>query len=49
MCSNDDHYLRLADITTALYLDLGLAASGAPGRDKAFPSIELAMNAGESD
>ena len=49
MCSNDDHYVRLADITTALYLDLGLAAVYAPGRDKAFPSIELALNAGESD
>jgi CubicO group peptidase (beta-lactamase class C family) len=41
MCGNDDHYLRLDAVTTALYEDLGLAASGAPGRDKPFPSVEL--------
>jgi CubicO group peptidase (beta-lactamase class C family) len=39
MCSNDDHYLRLDAITTALYEDLGIA-SGA-GRDKPFPSVDL--------
>ena len=41
MCGNDDHYLRLDQITTALYEDLGLARSGTPGRDKPFPSVEL--------
>ncbi len=41
MCGNDDHYLRLDAVTTALYEDLGLVASGAPGRDKPFPSVEL--------
>jgi CubicO group peptidase (beta-lactamase class C family) len=42
MCGNDDHYLRLDAVTSALYEDLGLAAPGAPGRDKPFPSVELA-------
>jgi CubicO group peptidase (beta-lactamase class C family) len=41
MCGNDDHYLRLDAVTTALYEDLGLASPGAPGRDKPFPSVEL--------
>jgi CubicO group peptidase (beta-lactamase class C family) len=41
MCGNDDHYLRLDAVTTALYEDLGLAAHGAPGRGKPFPSVEL--------
>jgi len=41
MCGNDDHYLRLDAVTTALYEDLGIAAPGAPGRDKPFPSVEL--------
>jgi CubicO group peptidase (beta-lactamase class C family) len=45
MCGNDDHYLRLDAVTTALYEDLGLAASGAPGRDKPFPSVELSAPA----
>jgi CubicO group peptidase (beta-lactamase class C family) len=48
MCANDDHYLRLADITTALYIDLGLAEVGAAGRDKAFPSVEFAVVSDES-
>lgn len=43
MCGNDDHYLRLDAITTALYEDLGLAARGAPGRDKPFPAVELTV------
>ena len=43
MCGNDDHYQRLADITTALYSDLGLAEPDATGRDKAFPSVELVV------
>ena len=43
MCGNDDHYHRLDDIATALYTDLGLAAPAAPGRDKAFPSVELVV------
>jgi CubicO group peptidase (beta-lactamase class C family) len=44
MCGNDDHYLRLDGITTALYEDLGLAAPGAAGRDKAFPAVELTVS-----
>jgi CubicO group peptidase (beta-lactamase class C family) len=44
MCGNDDHYLRLDAVTTALYEDLGLVAPGAPGRDKAFPSVELTVS-----
>jgi len=43
MCGNDDHYLRLDAITTALYQDLGFASPGAPGRDKPFPSVELTV------
>ena len=43
MCGNDDHYLRLDAVTTALYEDLGLAPTGAPGRDKPFPSVELTV------
>jgi CubicO group peptidase (beta-lactamase class C family) len=41
MCANDDHYLRLDAITTALYEDLGLVPVGAPGRDKPFPTVDL--------
>jgi CubicO group peptidase (beta-lactamase class C family) len=44
MCGNDDHYLRLDAVTTALYEDLGLAAPGDPGRDKPFPSVELTVS-----
>ena len=44
--ANDDHYLRLDAVTTALYEDLGLAAAGAPGRDKPFPSVELTAPTG---
>ena len=43
MCSNDDHYHRLDDILTALYVDLGLDAPGSPGRDKPFPAVELTV------
>ena len=43
MCGNDDHYLRLDAVSTALYEDLGLAPTGAPGRDKPFPSVELTV------
>ena len=46
MCANDDHYLRLDAVTTALYEDLGLAAAGASGRDKPFPSVELSAPTG---
>ena len=41
MCSNDDHYLRLDAVTSALYEDLDLVPSGAPGRDKPFPTVDL--------
>jgi hypothetical protein len=47
MCGNDDHYLRLDAITTALYEDLDLVPAGAPGRDKPFPSVELTGPTGE--
>ena len=43
MCGNDDHYHRLSEVLTALYVDLGLAAVDAPGRDKPFPSVELPL------
>ncbi len=46
MCGNDDHYLRLDAIATAIYEDLGLVAPGAPGRDKPFPSVELTAPTG---
>jgi CubicO group peptidase (beta-lactamase class C family) len=49
MCGNDDHYHRLADISTALYADLGLARADAPGRDKAFPSVEFSPPTDASD
>ena len=42
MPSNDDHYLRFDAILSALYTDLGLVESGDAGRDKPFPSVELA-------
>jgi CubicO group peptidase (beta-lactamase class C family) len=48
MCGNDDHYLRLAAITTALYTDLGLAAPDAPGRDKPFPSVEFTVTTNDA-
>ena len=41
MCSNDDHYLRLDAITSALYEDLDLVPRGAAGRDKPFPTVDL--------
>jgi CubicO group peptidase (beta-lactamase class C family) len=44
MCTNDDHYLRMDAVTTALYEDLGLAARGAAGRDKPFPSVDLTLS-----
>ncbi len=44
MCTNDDHYVRMDAVTTALYEDLGLALHGAPGREKPFPSVELTVS-----
>jgi CubicO group peptidase (beta-lactamase class C family) len=49
MCGNDDHYHRLADIASALYVDLGLASPDAPGRVKAFPSVEFAVSSAASE
>jgi CubicO group peptidase (beta-lactamase class C family) len=43
MCSNDDHYARIADAMDAVYLDLGLAREGAPGREKAMPQVSIAV------
>jgi CubicO group peptidase (beta-lactamase class C family) len=42
MCGSDDHYRRLDAVTTALYEDLRFVPAGAPGRDKPFPSTEIA-------
>jgi CubicO group peptidase (beta-lactamase class C family) len=44
MCGNDDHYLRLDAVTTALYEDLAFVRAGAAGRDKPFPSVELSVS-----
>jgi CubicO group peptidase (beta-lactamase class C family) len=44
MCTNDDHYLRMDAVTTALYEDLGLVAAGSRGRDKPFPSVDLSVS-----
>jgi CubicO group peptidase (beta-lactamase class C family) len=44
MCRNDDHYLRLDAVTTALYEDLGLVPEGAVGRDKPFPTVEISLS-----
>jgi CubicO group peptidase (beta-lactamase class C family) len=41
MCGNDDHYRRLDEVMTAVYVDLGLAPDDAPGRDKPMPTLEL--------
>ena len=41
MCASDDHYLRLDDAMTALYLDLGIVPDDAKGRDKAIPAVQL--------
>jgi CubicO group peptidase (beta-lactamase class C family) len=43
MCTNDDHYVRMDAVTSALYEDLGLAAPGAAGREKPFPSVDLTV------
>jgi CubicO group peptidase (beta-lactamase class C family) len=44
MCANDDHYQRLADFNTALYVDLGLVVEGAVGRDKRMAHAELPVS-----
>jgi CubicO group peptidase (beta-lactamase class C family) len=44
MCTNDDHYLRMDAVTTALYEDLGFAPRGAAGREKPFPQVELTVS-----
>ena len=44
MCSNDDHYLRMDAVTSALYEDLGFADAGAAGREKPFPSVDLTVS-----
>jgi CubicO group peptidase (beta-lactamase class C family) len=41
MCASDDHYHRLDDVMTAVYVDLGLAEEAAPGRDKPMPQLGL--------
>ena len=44
MCSNDDHYQRLADFNTAVYVDLELAAPDAVGRNKPMAHAELPVS-----
>jgi len=44
MCTNDDHYLRMDAVTSALYEYLGLASRGAAGRAKPFPSVDLTVS-----
>jgi len=41
MCASDDHYHRLDDAMTALYLDLGIVPDDAKGRDKPIPAVQL--------
>jgi CubicO group peptidase (beta-lactamase class C family) len=41
MCASDDHYHRLDDVMTAIYVDLGIATEDAPGRDKPMPQLGL--------
>jgi CubicO group peptidase (beta-lactamase class C family) len=41
MCASDDHYHRLDDVMTAIYVDLGIAAADTPGRDKPMPRLGL--------
>jgi CubicO group peptidase (beta-lactamase class C family) len=39
MPGNEAHYRRFAEISTALYVDLGIAGPGDPGREKALPAM----------
>jgi CubicO group peptidase (beta-lactamase class C family) len=39
MCASDDHYHRLDDVMTAMYVDLGIVGEDAPGRDKPMPRL----------
>ena len=41
MCSSEDHYQRLDDVMTAIYVDVGLVPEDAKGRDKPMPQIQL--------
>ena len=41
MCASDDHYRRLDETMTALYLDLGIVPDDAKGRDKPMPQVQL--------
>ena len=41
MCASDDHYRRLDETMTALYLDLGIVPEDAKGRDKPMPQVQL--------
>jgi CubicO group peptidase (beta-lactamase class C family) len=42
MCGNDDHYRRFRDVMDAVYVDLGLAPEGSPGREKPMPQVSFA-------
>jgi CubicO group peptidase (beta-lactamase class C family) len=39
MPGNDRHYRRFRELSTSLYVDLGLASEDDPGRDKPLPTI----------
>jgi CubicO group peptidase (beta-lactamase class C family) len=41
MCASDDHYQRLDDVMTAVYVDLGIVPDDAKGRDKPMPQVQL--------
>jgi CubicO group peptidase (beta-lactamase class C family) len=42
MCANDDHYERLHEVMSAVYVDLGIARHGAPGRERPMPQVSFA-------
>ena len=39
MCGNDDHYLRLDGVMSAIYVDLGIVDEDEPGREKPMPQL----------
>jgi CubicO group peptidase (beta-lactamase class C family) len=41
MCASDDHYRRLDEFMTAVYVDVGIASENDPGRDKPMPQVQL--------
>jgi CubicO group peptidase (beta-lactamase class C family) len=41
MCTSDDHYRRLDEFMTAVYVDVGIASERDPGREKPMPQVQL--------